>query len=467
MAQILLVDDEKVARALYGDFLTGGGHSVTAVGSSAEAKSKLRAEHFDLLVTDLILPSSDGMELLQYVKSVHPDVEVIVITALDKVEPAVRAIKTGASDYLVKPVTPEQLAIAVTRAVTQHTLLKQNEELRRHVALLEAGQRIATTIDRERFADVAGAAFAKHCRADVVAVFAHTDSELKLEGLTGGDDEERAELAEAVTPPVKSIIVDIDRHGQEVSLDGLPNGFASTFVVPCYEGSTLLGAILLLYRTEVPDIAATTAPFLSRHVGLALKTLGRFEAVEDLVYLDDLTHLFNRRYLELVLEKTFRQVTPDTKPFALLFLDLDYFKSVNDSHGHLTGSKLLVEVARVLKGCVRDNDVVCRWGGDEYVILLRTTDSGGALKVAERIRRSIESHRFLAREGLGLSITTCIGIASYPEHADSKDALVDFADRAMYRGKKTSRNIIYMAAKGLEATPSERNTPAQLPSEDA
>jgi diguanylate cyclase (GGDEF)-like protein len=120
-------------------------------------------------------------------------------------------------------------------------------------------------------------------------------------------------------------------------------------------------------------------------------------------------------------------------------------------------------VARVLKNCVRDNDIVCRWGGDEYVILLRGTDSGGALKVAERIRRSIESHRFLAREGFSLNISTCIGIASFPEHAQEKAGLVDLADRAMYRGKKGTRNIIYMAAKNLEATPASRHVRPPAP----
>ena len=185
--------------------------------------------------------------------------------------------------------------------------------------------------------------------------------------------------------------------------------------------------------------------------------------MEDLVYLDDLTHLFNSRYLQLVLDKEFKALATNDKPFALAFLDLDYFKSINDTHGHLVGSKLLVEVARVLKNCVRDNDIVCRWGGDEYVLLLRGTDSGGALKVAERIRRSIESHRFLAREGFSLSISTCIGIASYPEHAQDQETLLDLADRAMYRGKKGTRNIIYMAAKNLEATPASRHQSGPLP----
>ena len=126
--------------------------------------------------------------------------------------------------------------------------------------------------------------------------------------------------------------------------------------------------------------------------------------------------------------------------------------------GQSLSDGLLVEVARILKGCVRDNDVTVRYGGDEYVVLLRGTDSGGALKVAERIRRTMETHQFLAREGYGLRVTTCIGVASFPEHATEQNTLLDFADRAMYRGKKSTRNVIYIASKGLEATPAARHS---------
>lgn len=461
MAQILLVDDEKVARALYSDFLAGAGHEVTAVGSIAEAKEALAQARFAMLVTDLILPQSDGIALLQYVRSVHPDMEVLLITALDKVEPAVRAIKSGAADYLIKPVQPEVLAHAVNRALTQHTLLKENEALRLHVALLEAGQRIATTLDREQLFEATAAAFQSMCAADAVVVFTKEGGKLELSSFQGFGELTREPVELQTLTVVRELAQKTERPGAEITVAEL--GFDTAFLVPVYEGEAMYGAVLLFYREDLSAEGVSGAPFLARHLGLALKNLGKFAAVEDLVYLDDLTHLFNSRYLQLVLDKEFKSLATNDKPFALAFLDLDYFKSINDTHGHLVGSKLLVEVGRVLKNCVRDNDIVCRWGGDEYVLLLRGTDSGGALKVAERIRRSIESHRFLAREGFSLSISTCIGIASYPEHAQDQETLVDLADRAMYRGKKGTRNIIYMAAKNLEATPASRHQSGPLP----
>ena len=458
MAQILLVDDEKVARVLYHDFLTGAGHQVTAVGSVAQAKEALDLAQFDVVVTDLILPEGDGMELLEHIKVTRPDVPVLVITGLDKVEPAVRAIKSGASDYMVKPLNPDGLAHAVSRALTQRLLLKENQELRRHVSLMEAGQRIITTLDREAMLSAASHAFSSLCLADAATVFVREANGLEMaaaQGLTEVGDLVAGNLASMVRAQVGRI----DRAGQAIDLEIEDAPWKTAFLVPVLEADAALGAVLLLYAQSIPDDGIASATYLTRHLGLALRNLGKFAEVEDLVYLDDLTHLFNSRYLEMVLEKEFKSAAKAERPFSVLFLDLDYFKSINDTHGHVVGSKLLVEVSRVLKNCIRDNDVACRWGGDEYVVLLRGTDSGGALKVAERIRRAIESHRFLAREGFSLSITTCIGVAAYPEHAAEKDTLIDFADRAMYRGKKGTRNIIYMASKNLEAPPASRRDP--------
>jgi len=126
---------------------------------------------------------------------------------------------------------------------------------------------------------------------------------------------------------------------------------------------------------------------------------------------------------------------------------------VNDEHGHLSGSQLLVEVGRVLRSCVRDEDVIARFGGDEYVVVLVGIDAGGGLKVAERIRRAIEDHRFLSREGGRVRVTASIGLASHPEHAATKSELIDMADRAMYRGKRTSRNVVNIASRDLPPVP--------------
>jgi two-component system cell cycle response regulator len=451
MATILLVDDEKIARAVYGDYLAEAGHAVTCVGTVAEARAALALHPVDVVVTDLILASGDGMDVLQHTRERYPDVEVVVITALDKVDPAVRAIKNGAAEYLVKPVTPEALHHAVSRALMTRKLLAENASLKRHLSLVETGQRLLTVFDRSRLAHAAASAFVQLCQVAGMLLWAR------------GADAVRLEAAEGLPPEVvRHLIVRF-----EAELPSLPartfeaagvQGFDRVFGFPVGDAQRHRGWALLFAAEPLPEAAGKAAEYLARHLAMAWDHVERFSRVEDLAYLDDLTRLYNARYLDEALDRELQ--TEDGAPFSVLFLDLDHFKSVNDSHGHLVGSKLLVEAARVIKSCTRDQDVVARWGGDEYVVLLRESDSGGALKVAERIRRAIESHAFLSREGYGLSVTVCIGVASHPEHATDKRTLVDLADRAMYRGKRTSRNVVYVTAHSAEDTSARQRSGA-------
>ena len=451
MATILLVDDEKVARTVYGDYLTEAGHAVTRVSSVAEAKAALALHPVDLVITDLILPSGHGMDVLQHTKDRYPSIEVLVITALDEVDPAVRAIKSGAAEYLVKPVNPEALTHAVNRALMTRKLLAENASLKRHLSLVEAGQRLLTMLDRPRLAQSAAASFLQLCPADAVLLWSR------------GPDGASLETSEGISAEaLRHFLVRF-----EAELPGLParpfeaagsHGYAQVLGFPVGDVQRHRGWVLLLLERPPTEGLSKTAEYLSRHLAMAWDHVERLARVEDLAYLDDLTRLYNARYFDQVVDRELQ--ASGGAPFSVLFLDIDHFKSVNDSHGHLIGSKLLVETARVVKSCTRDQDVVARWGGDEYVVLLRETDSGGALKVAERIRRTIEGHSFLSREGYGLGVTVCIGVASHPEHGLDRKGLLDLADRAMYRGKRTSRNVVYVATQGTEEMPARQRSGA-------
>src|SRR5512145_2124367 len=163
---VLLVDDERFARTLYADYLRDAGLDVEVADSSETALTLLAFRRFDLLVTDVILPGAkDGLELLDAAKQLDPNIGVVVITALDEVAPAVRAIRAGATDYLVKPVTPEALQLAVQRCLSTRELLAENLSLRAHVRLFEACQRIAATLDRARLVPLAMEAIASECAA--------------------------------------------------------------------------------------------------------------------------------------------------------------------------------------------------------------------------------------------------------------------------------------------------------------
>jgi diguanylate cyclase (GGDEF)-like protein len=448
-AQVLVVDDEAVARNLYSDVLIAAGHTVRAVASSNEALAAFDEERFDVVVTDLILPGKDGMHLLTEFKRKRPEVEIIVVTALEKVEPAVRALKNGASEYLVKPLAPEVLQAAVSRCLLTQKLLTENNALRAHVALLEAGQKIATTLDRATLYPLVLDALERELSPEASMVLVQTGAVLNPSHHRNLTDEQVKQLAQAIANADTSS--DAKTNG-DATTDAaqsqplrIPLGDRTALVFPAREGHDTLGALAVIAPRRRDAAGLSAATFLANHMGLALRNSGRIAAVEDLAYQDDLTGLFNTRYLHLVLERELKRALSTGEPLALLFMDLDRFKTVNDHFGHLAGSKLLVEAARVLLRCVRECDVVVRYGGDEYVVLLQNTDAQGGLKVAERIRRGFEEHTFLAQEGQAVKLSVCIGVASFPEHAADKQTLLLLADSALFQGKRTTRNVVYVA----------------------
>jgi len=166
---------------------------------------------------------------------------------------------------------------------------------------------------------------------------------------------------------------------------------------------------------------------------------------EELSVTDDLTQLYNSRYLNLVLRKETKRASRNGRPLSLLFIDLDGFKSINDSHGHLLGSRALVEAAAVIRGSARETDMVARFGGDEFALVLPDTGGEGAFAVGERIRERLAAHIFLLDEGLNIHLTGSVGVATLPDVANSAEELLQAADRAMYQVKDDGKNGILAA----------------------
>jgi len=197
-----------------------------------------------------------------------------------------------------------------------------------------------------------------------------------------------------------------------------------------------------------PEMDVLNSPLLNffyRQARLALINAERNAQAQSLIYIDDLTKLYNNRYLNVVLDREMKRSERYRNFFSVLFMDVDFFKRVNDAHGHLVGSRVLVEVGAVLKACVRESDTVVRYGGDEFVVLLVETNSEEARHVAERMRKMVEAEQFVMAMGLDIRLTISIGIAAFPEHATTKQHLLNLADQAMYRGKESTRNVVYLA----------------------
>jgi two-component system cell cycle response regulator len=172
--------------------------------------------------------------------------------------------------------------------------------------------------------------------------------------------------------------------------------------------------------------------------------------LKGLTYTDDLTGLYNQRYLELILDREISLAKRNETQFSVLFLDLDHFKNVNDTHGHLIGSRLLYEVGQEIKKTLRESDITFRYGGDEFVMILSHTNLADAVLVAERIRVQIEKKRFLVRDGLEIRLTASIGVANVPDHAETKQQILRAADAALYGVKKAVRNKVIAATSSFK-----------------
>ncbi len=220
----------------------------------------------------------------------------------------------------------------------------------------------------------------------------------------------------------------------------------SILSVPIVSKGKTIGVIEMVRKNKDRPFTKEDLDFMLKlvdHAALAIERATLYQKMEELVITDDLTKLFNTRYLHRTLDTEIYRCDRYKTSLSLIFMDVDHFKLINDTYGHLVGSKLLVEIAQLLLKHLRAADIVARYGGDEYVIVLPQTPPEAAARIAERLRKKIEQNLFLKKEGYFIKITASFGVASYPESAKTKEDLLRLADEAMYRIKNTTRNGVY------------------------
>jgi diguanylate cyclase (GGDEF)-like protein len=436
MAHVLLVDDEELIRKVYSAFLEEAQHTVVTAASVRGALAALEGERFDLVVTDLELGDGEGLEIVEHCKVRFPGLSVIIATALDTLAPAIRAAKAGAADYLIKPFPSEALQYSVMRALQTRRLLDHNEHLQKYVALVDTARALAATRDPDHALEAAVGAFSRDCGAQAVLVYQRREEmRFSLARSHNIAAQELDAICKALSPHL---------HATEPMFVAVPGTWRLGLVLPALDAGTVWGEIVLLFDRPPALDTQQAADYLARHLGLALANLQKLSAIDEIAYHDSLTQVFNQRYLPLALERAVTNAERLGTPLSLLFLDLDHFKQINDHHGHAAGSLLLVEFARLLERTVREGDSIVRYGGDEFVVILPEADAEGARIVAERIRERVSGEAFLARDGGPVHLTASIGVACYPDHADSIEELLHRADVAMYQGKRSSRDVVHV-----------------------
>lgn len=189
----------------------------------------------------------------------------------------------------------------------------------------------------------------------------------------------------------------------------------------------------------------------------AIQNANYFERMRQLAYVDGLTGIHNRRHFEMRIGDELERASRFQRRIAVLMLDIDHFKRLNDEFGHLLGDEVLRGVAGILKQQLRKVDVVCRYGGEEFAVLVPETTGDNAVLVAEKLRRQVESHLF---PGVPRPVTISCGVADYPTHGLTRDEVVAAADGALYRAKQTGRNRVVAACLKQETSNTSKQVPA-------
>jgi diguanylate cyclase (GGDEF)-like protein len=346
------------------------------------------------------------------------------------------------------PLTRPGLDLATRLRVFQRALRSRVE---RRDALLDIVRAVNTTLEPPKIAELiverAATWVPAPCWAVVCADLSGQLSVLADRGLTP-----------EMGPAVYAVATFVMNRGQELVSANLTRdervpdanaGAVIAFPLSC-RGRRVGSLIAMDHEPSARE--PRLAPAIMRAVkvllepaSVALDNAQLLKRAEALSVTDDLTHLYNSRYLNQVLRRETKRASRSGRPLSLLFIDLDGFKSVNDTHGHLFGSRCLVEAAAVIRSSARETDVVSRFGGDEFALVLPDTGGEGAFAVGERIRERIAAHTFLAGDGLDIHLTASVGVATLPDVAASAEELVQAADKAMYQVKENGKNGIVAA----------------------
>jgi two-component system cell cycle response regulator len=462
---VLLIEEDPKQIELYSDLIREVEDCRVDVMSRVEsAFDWIARSNYQLVVIDFSsVVGQDGLSLLEQTKRMSPSTSVILISENATVEEAVAAIRMGAEDYLKKPFSLESFQLAVKRGLDRKAVFGVNTGASSFLNLLASCQMISASLEQKKIFGIIQSYLARELKCGHTAIYALQTGEefVRIDEYSNDGNPDRAmeeimgiALQSSNPLPRMSEVGESHRFIERGQLT--PGMFIFRF--QCAGTQDYFCVCLSPVRPASIEAFEGRLRMLKAQIEVTGKNIVEYQGVQQLVYMDDATGLYNTRYLHTLLEREIAQYEVSSKSFAVLFIDADKFKGVNDGHGHLVGTKLLNELGEQLKKLVRDKDTVFRYGGDEFVAVLSPCDMITAKMVAERIRAHVEQHTFIEDEGLNLHFTVSIGVALYPDHASTKKELIDAADHAMYDVKKTTRNSVTMAQ--MKPKPAEAAAPA-------
>ena len=450
-ARVLVVDDIPANVKLLEARLSAEYFDVATALSGAEALALCERAECDIVLLDVMMPDMDGFEVCRRLKS-NPathHIPVVMVTALDQPSDRVRGLEAGADDFLTKPVAD----VALISRVRQLARLKMvTDELRMRAlttkeigiqspereAVAETGrngrilivddrkssyERIAMTLATEHTVDI------ETNPAEAMFHAAEGNYDLMIVSL-GLENFDGLRLCSQVRSLERTrglpILALADADNNQRLVRGLEIGVNDYLIRPVDKNE-----MLARVRTQIKKKRYTE------------RLRDNVQASIEMAITDALTGLFNRRYMETHFAALVEQAASRNKPIAVLILDIDFFKSINDGHGHDAGDDVLREFALRIRKSIRNIDLACRYGGEEFVIVMPETDMAVATMVAERLRRRIATEPFAIQQGAKqLEVTLSIGIAALSGEGDTAATILKRADQALYRAKREGRNRV-------------------------
>ena len=453
-ARVLIVDDVPANLKLLDAKLTAEYFGVLKAASGPEAIEIATAQMPDIILLDVMMPGMDGFEVCRRLKAAPATehIPIVMVTALDQPKDRVQGLEAGADDFLTKPVNDLALFARVKSLVR---LKMVTDELRMREA---TGQRIGalvgTSTERMLMTEPGRALIID----DRPTSLKRMSEALSLEHTVtvAETPEEMMQLASIGDYDlliVSLTLQEFDGLRLCSQLRSLESTRQTPLLVIVEEGDTPrlvraldMGANDYLVRPVDRNELVARCRTQLRRKRYQDYLREKFQQGLELAITDGLTGLYNRRYMESHLAALVEEGTQNGKPVSLLIFDIDYFKSVNDSHGHPAGDAVLKEFAQRISQNVRGVDLACRLGGEEFVVVMPDTDLSYAFMVAERLRQKVAEMPFRVEPSLTLSVTVSIGIGITEGVGDTAAKLLERADTALYRAKRDGRNRVVAEA---------------------
>lgn len=451
--KVLIADDSQVALSSLEKMLSSGLFQTIRASNGKEAFDKAICELPDLILLDVMMPEMNGFEVARILKedSRTRSIPIMMVTALDDPENEHAGREAGAEEYLAKPVRSKEL---LARANSLIALRQYRDQL-----IIRNHSQWSFIVDKH--SDDASPEPQKEPPLVLLVEDNESDAELvrhflkdlplRIERLSNGAD--AVDLCQ--TGRVDLMLLDL-------LLPGL-NGFEVCRKVKSSEKGKDLPIVVItcledmdsrLKCIELQTDDFLVKPIVGRELQARVKILlekkkqldrlrSHYEEALNSAVVDWLTGLYNhgyfKKFLDLEIKKSLRQ----RYPVMLIMIDIDNFKAVNDAYGHPTGDAILQELAQIVRRAVREVDLVARYGGDEFAVVLPYSDGHGALRVAHRIDEAIKTHGFSPKASTQKTrLTVSMGVAGYPEDAVHVDELIHSADQRLYEAKIRGKNQI-------------------------